>query len=166
MAHFFTFFEIYTIFTLSHRSERKISTNFADFFAKFQQNLQNFGKFARFWQKWWIFLKFWVRSGAKVWKSCRSRKMWKNAPFLAIVAVDTAENELRKEWCVVANPCRQHVPEGVHGCVRSRRPASSSTAGCAAGSGGWPQQHGWGASGTTRLKWQNSEIMKKGIGFF
>ena len=29
--------------------------------------------------------------------------MWKNAPFLAIVAFDTAENELRKEWCVVAN---------------------------------------------------------------
>ena len=96
MAHFFRFFEIYTIFTFSHRSERKISTNFADFFAKFLQNLQNFGKFARFWQKWWIFLKFWVRSGAKAWKSCRSRKMWKHAPFLAIVAVDTAENEPSK----------------------------------------------------------------------
>ena len=48
MAHFFTFFEISTIFTFSHRSERNISTNFIDFFAKFQQNLQNIGKFARF----------------------------------------------------------------------------------------------------------------------
>ena len=38
-------------------------------------------------------LKFWVESGAKGWKSCRSRKIWKNAPTLAIVAVDTAENE-------------------------------------------------------------------------
>ena len=35
------------MFTFSHRSERKISTNFAGFFAKFQQNLQNFRKFAR-----------------------------------------------------------------------------------------------------------------------
>ena len=42
-------------------------------------------------------LKFCVQSGAKVWKSCRSRKTWKNAPFLAIVAVDTAENEPSKD---------------------------------------------------------------------
>ena len=34
-------------------------------------------------------------SGAKA-KSCRARKMLKNASFLAIVAVDTAENELLK----------------------------------------------------------------------
>ena len=38
-------------------------------------------------------LKFWNLRGAKVCKSCRSRKMLKNAPTLAIVAVDTAENE-------------------------------------------------------------------------
>ena len=38
-------------------------------------------------------LKFWGLSGAKVWWSCRSRKMLKNAPILAIWGVDTAENE-------------------------------------------------------------------------
>ena len=38
-------------------------------------------------------LKFWDLSGAKQCKSCRSRKMLQNAPTLAIVAVDTAENE-------------------------------------------------------------------------
>ena len=31
--------------------------------------------------------------GAKAKKSCRARKMLKNASFLAIVAVETAENE-------------------------------------------------------------------------
>ena len=35
-------------------------------------------------------------SGAKAKKSCRARKMLKNASFLAIVAVHTAENEPRK----------------------------------------------------------------------
>ena len=35
-------------------------------------------------------------SGAKECESCRSRKMLKNAPTLAIVAVDTAENEPSK----------------------------------------------------------------------
>ena len=38
-------------------------------------------------------LKFWDLNGAKVWKSCRSRKTWKNEYLVAIVAVDTAENE-------------------------------------------------------------------------
>ena len=38
-------------------------------------------------------LIFWDLRGAKVCKSCRSRKMLKNAPTLAIVAVHTAENE-------------------------------------------------------------------------
>ena len=36
--------------------------------------------------------------GAKVCKSCRSRKMLKNAPTLAIVAVHTAENEPPKVY--------------------------------------------------------------------
>ena len=37
---------------------------------------------------------FWnFDSGAKAEKSCRARKILKNASFLAIVAVDTAENE-------------------------------------------------------------------------
>ena len=38
-------------------------------------------------------LKFYDWSGAKVCESYRSRKMLKNASFLAIVAVHTAENE-------------------------------------------------------------------------
>ena len=38
-------------------------------------------------------LKFWIRSGAKEWKSCRYRKMLKNAPTLAIGGVHTEENE-------------------------------------------------------------------------
>ena len=40
-----------------------------------------------------ILLKFSGRSGAKECKSCRAQKMLQNAPFLAIVAVDTDENE-------------------------------------------------------------------------
>ena len=38
-------------------------------------------------------LKFGGVSGAQAKKSCRARKILKNASFLAIVAVDTAENE-------------------------------------------------------------------------
>ena len=38
-------------------------------------------------------LNFSGRSGAKECKSCRAQKMLQNAPFLAIVAVDTDENE-------------------------------------------------------------------------
>jgi len=45
-----------------------------------------------------FFLKFWDLSGAKVCKSCRSRKSWKNEYLVAIVAVDTAENEPLKVW--------------------------------------------------------------------
>ena len=40
-----------------------------------------------------FFVKFWIRSGAKECRSCRARKMLKNAPTLAIVAVHTEENE-------------------------------------------------------------------------
>ena len=45
-------------------------------------------------------MKFWGLSGAKAKESCRSRKILKNAPFLAIVAVDTAENEPLNVWAV------------------------------------------------------------------
>ena len=38
-------------------------------------------------------LEFWGVSGAKAKKSCRARKMLKNEATLAIVAVDTGENE-------------------------------------------------------------------------
>ena len=47
-----------------------------------------------------FYLEFWGFSGAKAKKSCRSRKILKNASFLAIVAVDTAENEPLKVWGV------------------------------------------------------------------
>ena len=43
-------------------------------------------------------LKFWDLSGAKVWESCRSRKIQQNEYLVAIVAVDTAENEPSKVW--------------------------------------------------------------------
>ena len=43
-----------------------------------------------------ILLNFWFQSGAKECKSCRSRKMLKNAPTLAIRSVDTADNEPSK----------------------------------------------------------------------
>ena len=43
-------------------------------------------------------LKFWDLSVAKECKSCRSRKMLHNDPLVAIVAVDTAENEPLKVW--------------------------------------------------------------------
>ena len=38
-------------------------------------------------------LKNWILSGAKVCKSCRSRKMLKNEYLVAKIGVDTAENE-------------------------------------------------------------------------
>ena len=43
-------------------------------------------------------LKFRDLSGAKDCKTCRSRKMLKNEPTLAIVAVHTEENEPPKIW--------------------------------------------------------------------
>ena len=43
-------------------------------------------------------LKFWDLSGAKDCKSCRSRKTLQNDYLVAIVAVDTAENEPSKVW--------------------------------------------------------------------
>ena len=46
----------------------------------------------------------WVWSGAKEWESCRSRKMWKNAPTLAIVGTHTAENEPSKVLAEMGGP--------------------------------------------------------------
>ena len=69
----------------------EISLKFSKIWPKFSKILRNFCKILAS-----FLLKFWVQSGAKGWKSCRSRKIWKNAPFLAIVAVDTAENEPSK----------------------------------------------------------------------
>ena len=47
-----------------------------------------------------LLLEFWGVSGAKAKKSCRARKMLKNEATLAIVAVDTGENEPLKVWGV------------------------------------------------------------------
>ena len=69
----------------------EISLKFSKIWMKFSKNLQNLCKILAS-----FLVKFWVQSGAKGWKYCRSRKIWKNAPTLAIVAVDTAENEPSK----------------------------------------------------------------------
>ena len=54
-------------------------------FAKFDEKIENFlTRFCRI---------SWISSGAKERKSCRSRKMLKNAPTLVIRGVDTEENE-------------------------------------------------------------------------
>ena len=58
-------------------------------FWKFRENFRK--KCKKISRSFW--LKFWDLSGAKECKSCRSRKMLQNASCLAIVAVDTAENE-------------------------------------------------------------------------
>ena len=46
-------------------------------------------------------LNFGILSGAKVCKSCRSRKMLKNEYFLAKIGVGTAENEPLKVLGVI-----------------------------------------------------------------
>ena len=56
-------------------------------------------------------LKFCEWSGAKVWKSCRSRKSWKNEYLVAIVAVHTAENETLKVWITdLSDHTLDHIP--------------------------------------------------------
>ena len=54
---------------------------------------------AKIWTR--FLLNFLDPSGAKAHKSCRSRKMLKNAPTLAIIAVHTAENEPLKVLGVI-----------------------------------------------------------------
>ena len=76
----------------------------------FHENHQNFTKF---WQNFDKFLtKFWIWSGAKECTSCRSRKMLKNAPTLAIVAVHTAENGPPKVdvWCLTKHQTSYREP--------------------------------------------------------
>ena len=75
----------------------KKNTNFHAFFMKFELN-KLFRLFKNDKIVTTFLLKFWDLSGAKVWKSCRSRKSWKNEYLVAIVAVDTAENGPPKVW--------------------------------------------------------------------
>ena len=88
---------------------REIPTKFGQDFTEksqkssiFCKNEMKFCSFhfirAKFWTR--FLLKFWDLSGAKECKSCRSRKMLQNEPLVAIVAVDTAENEPLKVWAV------------------------------------------------------------------
>ena len=77
-------------------------------------------------------LKFWNLRGAKVCTSCRSRKMLKNAPTLAIVAVDTAENEPLKISLVHFISSIASLPAATHRgptarSARSGGPAAPST---------------------------------------
>ena len=67
-----------------HSSRDLNFQNFANVRQSFFDNLIKFDDFLLNFRDW---------SGAKECKSCRSRKMQKNASLLAIVAVDTAENE-------------------------------------------------------------------------
>ena len=75
----------------------KKNTNVHAFFMKFWMN-KLFKLFKNDKIVTTFLLKFWNLSGAKVWKSCRSRKSWKNEYLVAIVAVDTAENGPPKVW--------------------------------------------------------------------
>ena len=85
----------------------KYSAKFREIFvrigAKFDEKVLKTSDFteiqAKFWKKFDEFLlKFWDLSGAKDCKSCRSRKTLQNDYLVAIVAVDTAENEPSKVW--------------------------------------------------------------------
>ena len=49
-----------------------------------------------------FWLKFWYLSGAKVCKSCRSRRELSNAYLLAKYGVHTAENEPLRDWFKIA----------------------------------------------------------------
>ena len=93
----FTFSEDFREFRENFIKISKKNTNFHALFMKFWMNtlfklVKNDKIVTTF------LLKFWDLSGAKVWESCRSRKSWKNEYLVAIVAVDTAENEPLRNW--------------------------------------------------------------------
>ena len=73
--------------------------------------------------------KFWDRSGSKECKSCRSRKMLQNASLLAIVAVDTAENEPSKVWRSREISGARNDFSGVHEVLNGLGPGRESTIG-------------------------------------
>ena len=66
------------------------------FIKNFAEILQHFGSFLQNPAKIRTVCKFCVWSSAKECKSCTSKKTLQNEPFLAIVAVHTAENEPSK----------------------------------------------------------------------
>ena len=73
----------------------KILLKFLRFSQKSPEFSENFSKFTKF----WLFFKYFQEKSVN---SCRFWKMLKNAPFLITIGVDTAENEPRKGWWVVA----------------------------------------------------------------
>ena len=88
---------------------------------KFHQNLStnqwkefkktNFAKFTRKCEKFDdVFLKYWGLSGAKAWKSCRSRQELSNGYLLAKIDVDTAENESSEILKCGCRPTRDRGP--------------------------------------------------------
>ena len=89
----------------------KFRRNSANFSAKkhaiwtcSEQNLAKSGKIAEILQNLRKSSRIWVRSGAKVCQSCRSRKMLKNDYLLAKIGFDTAENEPSKVWTCLPAP--------------------------------------------------------------
>ena len=91
---------ILIMFCNSSWNSDKILTKFGRKFAKFIDFCLNEMKFhfilAKFWTR--FLLEIWDLSGAKVYTSCRSRKMLKNEYLLAKIGFDTAENEPLKVW--------------------------------------------------------------------
>ena len=58
---------------------------------------EDWSKFAEILEKYYQkFAKFWIWSGAKVFESCRSRKMLQNAYLDVKIGFDTEENEPSK----------------------------------------------------------------------
>ena len=93
---FFLEYQHFTIFCCNIFKFReifiKIQSKNDEIRLKNQQNLWNFTEnHTKSFGK--ILQNFWIWSGAKECRSCRARKMLKNAPTLAIVAVHTEENE-------------------------------------------------------------------------
>ena len=97
LRKFWHFLKMFVKFRQNFIKISKKNTNFNAFFMKFELN-KLFNLFKNDKIVTTFLLKFWDLSGAKVWKSCRSRKSWKNEYLVAIVAVDTAENGPPKVW--------------------------------------------------------------------
>ena len=131
-------------FTQKSRHNSSCSDNFCEIPAKFHRNFtkklpkfidqnRNEMKFHFIPRKKFdaFFLKFWDLSGAKECKSCRSRKMLQNEPLVAIVAVDTAENEPLKVWAVSFHYFNPILDSFARSAFRG-----ASAAGAAAGAAG------------------------------
>ena len=105
--------------------KKRIPNVLTRFLAFFPENYENFAEICDFQKNLLNFLKISVKSlnfdyfsnifQEKSVNSCRFWKMLKNAPFLITIGVDTAENEPRKGWCVVAVRSRPPILQLVCG---------------------------------------------------